>query len=263
MCKVKDFLSKLEEIAPLVYSDMQVKQGAYDNSGIIANNGSDVKSVLFSLDLSKSAIDKAIEIGADLIVTHHPAIYTPIASLTFDGENKNLIRAIGNNINVISMHLNLDVAPQGIDLQLAKALGGTDLSCLQGLGVSDDVGYGKAFNVKEQTLKEYVAYIKDKLNTQKVIAYGDNKVISVASFCGGGASIAVQMLKDGILKNVDTIISSDLSHHHIYAILESGKNAIIIPHYVAENYGFNKFFELVKEKNNQFKMAYFEDKAFM
>ena len=261
MYKLKEFLNLLEEYAPLSYSRRLIERGDYDNSGIIVENHDKVQKIFFTLDLSENAVSKALEFGADTVVTHHPAIYEPIKNLGVNGSNRALLLAIKSGLNVISMHLNLDVAKNGIDKCLSNVLGGEKVEILDRL--EDRVGYGREFSIDTTTVEEFKKIVAKKLDTDKVIAYGNNPVKVVASFCGGGGSHALSAVQDGVTY-ADTIVTSDLAHHQLLALVESGKNVIIIPHYVAEEYGFNKFYEFCAEKiMDGVKACYFADKRFM
>lgn len=118
----KRIFEELNRLAPLTLSDELVKaEGGYDNSGIIVANDGEITKALFCLDLTRASVAEAIKAGANLIVTHHPAIYRPIKSIT---EAAPVYECIANGIAVISMHLNLDCARRGIDYSLAEGLGG-------------------------------------------------------------------------------------------------------------------------------------------
>ena len=126
MYSLNSFFTLLDKIAPLSYSEMQVENGAYDNSGILVKTHDFVNSALFSLDLSAEAVKKAKRLKCDTVVTHHPAIYRPIKTLSVEGETAPVAEALLNGLNIISMHLNLDVADGGIDCCLCKGLGGEE-----------------------------------------------------------------------------------------------------------------------------------------
>lgn len=260
MLKLKELSDIVQKIAPLSLSQAMIDKGDYDNSGIIVHSHDQVKKILFSLDLSSACVDEAIRVGADTVITHHPAIYNPVKNLCIDGQNKALLRAIQQGLNVISMHLNLDVADGGIDQSLCEGLGGKQSQIIQSLDQTH--GYGRLFLVQKADLKEFTCTIEKNFKTKKIICYGDGQVNKVASFCGGGASHALDSVINGI--DADTIVTSDASHHHITGIVESGKKLIIIPHYASENYGFNKFYAKtsfnVGERAQTF---YFEDIRFM
>ncbi len=235
-----------EELAPKRLSDeLCEKYGFYDNSGILVDIGEEIAGVLFSLDLTEGAIDAAMQAGANLIVTHHPAIYGAIASV----EGK-LARCIRQGISILSMHLNLDSAVGGIDESLAEGIalsaGGkaTDLSLQYAL---DGGGYGRAYEIEEIAVNELVEKLKKVLQTERILAYGgERKVRKAASFCGAGAD--EKSLAFALQAGAEVLISSDFKHHILAAAIESGLSVIILTHYAAEQYGFRKYYEKIKER---------------
>ncbi len=259
MFSLDEFMGVLEGVCPLSLSHKMIEKGSYDNSGLLVKSSEKAEKILFSLDLSIDAVNKAIELGCDTIVTHHPAIYEPIKSLSFTGESAEIVLAVKNQINVISMHLNLDIANDGIDHVLSKGLGGEKIKILSLIDGKN--GYGREANVKEVQLEEFVQNIKTTFMSDKIIAYGNGVVKKIASFCGSGASHAIECLDK---LSADTIVSSDIAHHHLKTLIESGKNVVIIPHYVSEQYGFNNFYALLTKKvNGKAQTFYFLDKRFM
>ncbi len=259
MLKFNEFFALLENLAPLKLSELSIKDGGYDNSGVIAKCSDQVNKVLFSLDLSYLSVEKAIELGCDVIVTHHPAIYYPIKTLSFDGENSALLLAIKNGISVISMHLNLDIAKNGIDESLASAIG---VPCKVLDLVDGEHGYGREC-VTNIDFRALVETIKNQLQTDKVVCYGSGICHKTASFCGGGASHALKAIRQND-SDADVIVTSDLAHHEIKEIVESGRKLIIIPHYASEQFGFSKFEQCVKELvKGKVETHYFQDNRFM
>ena len=164
-------------------------------------------------------------------------------------------------MNVISMHLNLDVATGGIDQSLATALGGKEFEILDPL--FDGVGYGRLFKIQPTKLKDFVNNAKKQLNTQKVITYGNKnaEIKSVASFCGGGSSHAESQVKKGVAP--DLVVTSDMPHHVLKYLIEKNISVMIITHYASENYGFKKFFDHIeKTLNGKAKVHYYNDERF-
>ena len=260
MYRLEKFFSVLDEYAPLKLSHKMIEKGDYDNSGIIVELKQDVERVLFSLDLSCDTVLYAVEKGCDTIVTHHPAIYQPIKSLSYKDSTAPLLMAIRNGINVISMHLNLDVAKYGVDYYLMQSTL-TDKECKILDFVDGECGYGREAET-DFLLDVLVGNLKKTLQTDKVIVYGKGEAGVVATFCGGGSSHALSLVLQGKTK-ADTIITSDMPHHVIKELIEKDKNIILIPHYVAEEYGFNKFYAYIKEQlNGKVQAYYFDDKRF-
>ena len=87
-----------------------------DNSGLLVGSAAgEVNTVLLALDLTQPVIDEAVSLGAQLIITHHPLMFTPVRSLTEDDYEGRLIRRlIRENISFIAAHTNLDQAPGGM-----------------------------------------------------------------------------------------------------------------------------------------------------
>jgi dinuclear metal center YbgI/SA1388 family protein len=111
--KIKDIEHKIAELAP---NKLAMH---WDNVGLqLGERNWDVKKILCTLDVTKGAIKKAEEIGADLIFSHHPFIFRPIKNLT----NPLHIKLIMNKIGVFSAHTNLDVVPNGVNEALANRL---------------------------------------------------------------------------------------------------------------------------------------------
>ena len=261
MYDLKEFFGILDGLAPLKYSLMQIEQGDYDNSGILIKMHDDVERALFSLDLSTETVKVAKRLKCDTVVTHHPAIYNPIKSLDFSGETAAVALAAKNGLNVISMHLNLDVADGGIDDCLSAGLGGKDCKTLNSLDSGSH--YGREFKVSG-TVGEFVKEIERNFGTKKTLVYAGlkEKVGVAASFCGAGSGYAIDYVRKGGI--ADTVITSDIPHHILKELTERGKRVIILTHYASENYGFKRYFERVREKIcDKTETFYFEDKRFL
>lgn len=260
---VENLLKILEEsVAPVKLSnDFCARYKMYDNSGIIINCGKEVNGVLFTLDLSFTAVKKAEELGYNAIVTHHPAIYGGINSfdLTGNAQAKALAKCISCGISVISMHLNFDAAPQGIDYFLMKGLGGESAEILAPV---DGGGYGRFYTVSAQTLEQCAEKIKSTFKTPRLVLYGEGQSVvkSVASFCGAGCDdSAIAFAKS---HKADVFVSSDLKHHQITELVESGINVVQLTHYCAETYGFKEIYSKIRQILN-IPSSYFIDERFM
>lgn len=261
MYNLDQLVSKLEEFAPLSLSDEMIKKGCYDNSGIIIRTHDNVKKVLFSLDLTEKAVNRAKRLGCDTIVTHHPAIYSPISQLDVTSEKtKAVTLATKYGFNVVSFHLNLDVARGGIDDCLAEALDATDVDIID--KIDKENGYGRAFSVQPLTLGELAKKIKNRFSTKRLLVYGNLKkeIKSVATFCGAGGTEAVKAVSEK--QGLDVVISSDFKHNVLVELVESGVSVIVIPHYSSENLGFKRFYERVIAQT-EINAHYFEDERFM
>lgn len=240
----KGVLEILEKTAPLSLSyEMCKKYSMYDNSGILINCGGETKGALFCLDLNENAAAEAKRLGYNLIVTHHPVIYGGISRL--DTVDDPMARAyaecIKNGISVISMHLNMDCAPEGIDYYLMRGIGGVSpvLCCTLAGG-----GYGRCYQIEEISFSDLVAHIGKEFKTERVITYGGERAVkNVASFCGAGCDD--ETLAFAAENGADVFVSSDMKHHQICYLVQRGINVVILTHYASEVYGFNKIYNKI------------------
>ena len=107
MIKLCDLTDFLEKEFPFEYAE------DFDNVGLLAGRcDKEITKVILCLDINKNVVREAIKIGAELIITHHPAIFNPVKRLTDNTDfGEMLISAIENGISVYSAHTNLDSAP--------------------------------------------------------------------------------------------------------------------------------------------------------
>lgn len=158
--KISEVISFLEQIAPPTY------QESYDNAAlIIGDRNSEVTGIVCSLDCIESTVDEAIELGANMIVAHHPIVFKGLKSLT--GRNyveRTIIKAIKNNIAIYAIHTNLDHVAHGVNKRISDRLGLLNTKILQ---------------PKKQLLSKLVFYVpepeKDKV-LQAVYSAGAGKI---------------------------------------------------------------------------------------
>ncbi len=255
--KVKEIYEIANELAPKSLSDeMCAKYGCYDNSGILVDAGEEVTGILFSLDLSKGAVERAVKEGANLIITHHPAIYGKIGQIVqTDVLGQKLIDCIKRGISVISMHLNLDAAVGGIDESLMegirRAAGKTEGTGTRLIATQMPLtggAYGRAYEVKEGTLGDLAESMKKVFRSNRVEVYGDSqrRVSRVASFCGAGADEGA--IAFALQTGAEVMVSSDFKHHLLATAAEAGLSVVTLTHYASENYGYQKYYEKIGQR---------------
>lgn len=114
--KVKDILNKIDSFSPFFL------QEDFDNSGLqFGDPKEEVSKIVVALDLTKNVIAETLKAKANLIITHHPAIFTPIKNIT-SKDNPVLLFALRNNLNVISAHTNYDLSKDGLNDYVANLL---------------------------------------------------------------------------------------------------------------------------------------------
>ena len=90
----------------------------------IGNRAQTVRRILVTLDVRPEVVQEAIEVGADLIIAHHPLMFRPAPQLDYaDPQQRMYMELIKHQISVFAAHTNLDETPDGMNHWLADQLG--------------------------------------------------------------------------------------------------------------------------------------------
>ena len=218
MLKVKDVYDYLCELAPL---ELQM---SFDNSGFqLGRIESGVKKVLLALDVTEDVVDEAIEQGADLIVSHHPLIFTPLKNIT----DEKLLKLIENNIAVISMHTNLDIADGGVNDVLIRALGAEPDSVL------DTDGCGRVGVLAEDMdFDDFLSKCKDVLKTDGLRYYDSGRKIRKLAVMGGSGGGELYRAAE---LGCDVYVTADVKYNQFLDARELGISLIDGDHFCTEN----------------------------
>lgn len=216
---VKDIYDFIDSIAPFD------KQCEWDNSGLLVGESSkEIKKIAFVLDITPEAICKAAEIGADLIISHHPVIFR--AAKTFTDNNPAFLLA-KNGIAAVCAHTSLDCAAGGVNDVLARVLGFENASPLTEDGEASMVRAAE-YETDADALAKLVC---DKLGTGVRIADSGKKIKKVA-VCGGAGGDFIEAVADS---GCDAYITGDVSHHEFLDALALGLTVIAAGHFETEN----------------------------
>ena len=206
--KCKDLIAKLEELSPAMYAM------DWDNSGLlVGDEKQEVKKVLLSVDVTDEVIEEAIRVGADMIVAHHPLIFSKINKVVAsDFLGKRIMKMIQNKICCYCMHTNFDV--MGMADAAADELGLLQSEVLM-VTYEDDIskeGIGRYGFLKDIcSLRELAERVKHIFDLEQVMVYGDAEaeVAKAAISTGSGKS----MVKYALQKDCDVIITGDIDYH--------------------------------------------------
>lgn len=117
--RITDIIRQLEELAPPTY------QESYDNVGLLTGSPQwECTGIICTLDATEDVIVEAKAAGCNMVVAHHPVIFSGIKKLT--GKNyveKTVITAIKNDIAIYAIHTNLDNVLEGVNSRIADQLG--------------------------------------------------------------------------------------------------------------------------------------------
>lgn len=217
---VRDVYEFINSIAPFCTAE------SWDNSGLILGSmGLKCNKVMLALDITRNVVDEAVENNVDLIITHHPVIFSPLKSIDY---NSHIARLIAANISVISAHTCYDTAQGGMNDILCNKLGLINVK-----SVTTDEGFSFRLGTlkKPTTAKDFAKHTSEALNSKCVnYSLGEKQIKSVAVCSGAGGSFSELVVKLG----VDAFVTGELKYNNVIDLCESGVSVIIAGHFETE-----------------------------
>tara|TARA_B110000444_G_scaffold211402_1_gene207223 strand:+ start:1328 stop:2107 length:780 start_codon:yes stop_codon:yes gene_type:complete len=243
--KLKEITNIIEQWAPLNWAE------DFDNVGLLVGDSSSiVNKAIITIDTLENVIEEAIENNCDLIISFHPIIFDGLKKVN----NKNYVerviaKAIKNNINIYSIHTNLDNHPEGVNFQISKYL---ELNKTKILipKIDFDGGMGMIGELnKPISEKDFLNFIKNKMRV-KMIKHSDfiNKKIKKIAVLGGSGSFAIE---DAIKAGADCFVTADLKYHD-YFKAENKILLIDMGHYESEQYTKELILNFLRKKIPKF-----------
>jgi len=223
MTTVNDILTFVEALAP-----RELKMD-WDNVGLLCGSkDTPVTKVLVALDPFEHVCREAEEIGAQVIVTHHPLIFRPLPNVT-DGTSigRSVMLLCRSGISAINAHTNLDCAEGGINDVLAQTL---NLSGITPVGAHG--GMMRCGEVEEQSLESFLSFVKEKLGCPGLRYVSGGK--PVRRVCVGGGACSDGMA-DALAAGCDTFVTSDIKYNQFWDAHDLGLNLIDAGHFYTEN----------------------------
>ena len=206
----------------------------WDNVGLLCGRmDKEIQTVYLALDATAEEIDEAVEAGADLLLTHHPVIFSGIKRIE-EGDylGERLLRMIEHHVTCYAMHTNYDVKRMA-DLVVSR-MGLKNLEVLEPTVAdgSEGIGYTGNFEVP-MTLEACALKIKDWFQIPDVRVYGDlNQEIQRVSVCPGSAK---GMEDFALAQGGQVLIGGDFGHHEGLDCLEKHIAVIDAGHYGLEH----------------------------
>ncbi len=222
-------VSKVVEVLE-AYFPLSLQEG-WDNSGLqISPDDKSIKGVLLSLDVGLDTVKEAISKDCNLIIAHHPLIFSATKKLYKKIYPYNAIfEAIKKGIGIYAFHTNLDIAKGGLNDFLCDIL---ELENVEIIEHHPPLRVGVLPN--KMNLEETVLYIKEKLevNCIKYVKGSDSDIKKVA-VCSGSCADMIYEIED---VDYDVFITGDLKHHTAFFAKNSGINIIDATHFHTEKY---------------------------
>ncbi|MBE6737759.1 MAG: Nif3-like dinuclear metal center hexameric protein [Ruminococcaceae bacterium] len=197
MTTIKDILNFTETFAPLCTA------ADFDNCGVLVGSTlQEVTKVLLALDITKEVAEEAKNMGAQLIISHHPVIFNPLKALTSDSIPY-LLAQFG--ITALCLHTNLDIAENcGVNVCLANALSLSDTT----LYAEDFLLVGKL--PEAMSVQKFARFVKTRLGAT-CVAYTDSKrMLKTLAMCSGAGADFYALAKE---KGADVFLTGEAKHH--------------------------------------------------
>lgn len=226
MITVSDVLTFLEAIAPPDLAE------SWDNVGLLAGDrAQEVTKVLCALDVTEDVVAEAVENGAELIVSHHPVIFTSVSRVTGDDPTGRILRAaIQHNIALICMHTNADCAEGGVNDALASAL---FLTGVGHMGAGENRMLGRVGELpREMEPREFAGYVKECLRAGGVRYCDGGKKISRVAVGGGACG---KMMDDALKCGAQAFVIGDCSYDLMQRAQAIGLTLVDAGHFPTEN----------------------------
>ena len=252
---IEELLGILDELAP------RTEQLGWDNSGLlIGHRDREVRKIYLAVDATEEVIRHAREFGADVLLTHHPLIFTKLSRVSDeDFVGRRVLELAEAGIALIAMHTNFDIhgMREAIDTKLGlhatgmvgdeagpgdalagsagtcDALAGSAGAC--GVEVLDDEDrIGSIAELRKAVrLDDYAKFVRDAFGLEGVRVFGDGTTsIRRVAVCGGSGKSEIET---AIRKGADLLVTGDIDHHSGLDALEQGLCIIDAGHYGLEH----------------------------
>ena len=244
--QIQEIISILESWAPLKY------QESYDNSGLLVGDSkAEVTTALITLDCTEAVIDEAIQEKCNLIIAHHPIVFSGLKKMI--GQNyveRTILKAIKNDIAIYAIHTNLDNIATGVNSIISERIGLQNTKILSPkLSMNPNldnevIGSGMIGELKEEmSLLELLEFLKIQFDL-KAIKYTEcTKKIKRVAVCGGSGSF---LRLDAYANNADAFITSDFKYHEWFDA-EGQMSFIDIGHYESERFTKELIYDYLKK----------------
>ncbi len=203
---------------------------SWDRVGLIVGSRSQpVSKILLAVDPVEAVGEQARDLGAEMIITHHPLYLRGTSFLSEDDTKGRLVSGlIRSNTALLNAHTNADVAVDGVAQALADLLGVLDTEPMTRTITDQSIGLGRVGTLAEPiSLRQFAGEVARKLpaGPSGILVGGDlDRVISRVAVSGGSGDSFLDLVKS---LEADVYVTADLRHHPASEHLEDDGPALI------------------------------------
>lgn len=250
--KCQDIIELLEALSPKKYAC------DWDNVGLlVGRKNKEINRILISLDASKEVVEYAVKNKVDMLITHHPMIFSAMKKINEDDFTAEKVLTLAEHgICYYAMHTNFDAV--GGMAELAASPKYMDLSDVSPVEICDNCrdksesveGMGRYGNLpKPMTAAEVANFVKEKFHLDFVMLYQkesqkDRVFDKIAMLPGSGKSEMMAVKKQGY----DLYLTGDFGHHGGIDAMDMDMTIIDATHYGLERIFIDFMVEYLKDK---------------
>ena len=234
-------LSALEQFAPLPL------QESWDNAGLqLGLTEAEVSGALLCLDVNEAVVDEAIRKGCNLVVSHHPLLFRGLKQISgADYVQRTVIKALKNDVVVVSMHTNMDNALDGVNWKIAERLGLGECRFFAQKAVDGiEAGSGVVGELPQpMAAQDFVQLVKRQFQVECAQCNELlQRPVQRVAICGGAGDF---LLPDALREGADAFITGEM-HYHQYFGYEQRIQICVIGHYQSEQYTAEIFRDIIQ-----------------
>lgn len=205
----------------------------WDNIGLhIGDVNQKVQKIMIALEATTTVIKEAVNENVDLLVVHHPFIFSPLKSIDFTTpQGKNIKTLIQNDIAVYVMHSNYDIATGGMGDVLTEKMGLINVKPFS--MIDEKHGEGRLGKLeKTMNIDEFSVMLSKKFTPHihvisKVVSDNTETIETVAVIGGSGGKYIHKAKKAG----ADILVTGDIKYHDAIDAKDIGLTIFDIGHF--------------------------------
>ena len=201
---------------------------SFDNCGLlVGTEKAEIKKILVALDCTLAVAEEAAELGADLVLTHHPVLFSGVKQILPDApQTAAVYKLIRNGIGLFAAHTNLDAAEGGVNTALCKLLG-----ILDPISVPPENIMRVGELAEPMMLDDFARLVEKKLGATALVAGENRPVRKIAVLGGSGGSDCAFAAEYG----ADCYVTGECKHSQAIEAGVMGLAVIAAGHFETEN----------------------------
>ncbi len=236
MTAIADLIAAFDRWAPPNLAE------SYDNVGLHTGQPTaTLTSALVALEITETVLDEAHELGANLVITHHPLWFRPRKHLRGDDfVSRCLLLALERRIALFALHTNLDNVSTGVNSRIGRRLGLVETRILQPRDSTGQTGAGLIGRLPAPLSEaQFRQHVRQQLQTRLLRYAPGPPVIERVAVCGGSGSFLIEA---ALQAGADAFVTGDLTHHYFFE--PQGRMLLVdAGHYETEQFTAELIFE--------------------